>query len=62
MDQYANLFLLYFLLNFAFILGLIIGSVAGFPKNRENAVTAVLFAVTTVDLFLMMGLLNLYLG
>lgn len=62
MDQYANLFLLYFLINFFLILILPLGYIAGLPKTRKEAVKAILSVVTTVDLFLIVGLINLYLG
>ncbi|WP_206205259.1 hypothetical protein [Thermococcus sp. GR6] len=62
MDPLAELFLLYLLLNSVFILGLLIGNIAGFPKNRENSVNPVLSAVTSMVLFLTVGLINLYLG
>ncbi|ASJ13471.1 hypothetical protein [Thermococcus thioreducens] len=62
MDQLADLFLLYLFLNSVFILGLFIGNITGLPKNRENSVNPVLSAVTTVALFLMVGLINLDLG
>lgn len=62
MDQLADFFLLYLFLNSVFILGLVIGNIAGLPKNRENLVSPILSAVTTVALFLMVGLISLNLG
>jgi hypothetical protein len=56
------LFLLYFLYNLILSSILGVGYVAGVPRNRKNAVTPVLSAVTLVTIFLALGLINLYLG
>lgn len=61
-DNIDPLFLLYFLYNFILSLILVVGYVAGVPKNRKNAVTPVLSTVTLFAIFLALGFINLYLG
>lgn len=61
-DHLDYLFILYLFDNFIWSLGLVVGYAGGLPKNRKNAVTPVLSAVTLVTIFLALGLINLYLG